>query len=55
MKCLRCGSEVLSETGNAEIIMKYPKCGWAAVTTYMSEIEEDICDGRGYGGSQVSY
>lgn len=42
MKCLRCGSEVLSETGNSEIIMKCPKCGWAAATTYMSEIEVDM-------------
>ncbi|MCR5847843.1 MAG: Zn-ribbon domain-containing protein [Lachnospiraceae bacterium] len=42
MKCLRCGFEVLTESGNSEIIVKCPKCGWTAVTTYMSEIEDDL-------------
>ena len=42
MKCLRCGLEAEVKSGDSEIIMKCPKCGWAAVTTYMPEIEDDL-------------
>lgn len=42
MKCLRCGSETVEKTGGAEIIMECPECGWKAVTTCMSEIEDDL-------------
>ncbi len=42
MKCIKCGSETQVNSGNSEIIIKCPNCGWSAVTTYMSEIEDDL-------------
>ena len=42
MKCLKCGSEAVVKAGSSEIIMECPECGWKAVTTCMSEIEDDL-------------
>lgn len=34
--------ETVTESEKSEIIIKCPTCGWFAVTTYMSEIDDDI-------------
>lgn len=42
MRCPRCKMETVTESEKSEIIIKCPTCGWFAVTTYMSEIDDDI-------------